>query len=66
MSASTKCASGAKGTAYPDATRSNRSICRPCYLAHLKRLVAIYGMAGSEKPRAEVLVELRRVEETTS
>jgi protein-arginine kinase activator protein McsA len=64
MSASTKCASCAKGTAYPNATRSNRLICRPCYVAHLKRLLAIYGMAGSEETRAEVLVELRRVEQT--
>ena len=63
MSAAKKCASCRDGEQYDGAKRSNRVICRTCYLAHLKRLVAIYGMAGSEETRAEVLVELRRVEE---
>jgi protein-arginine kinase activator protein McsA len=63
MTAEKKCAECRKEGAYLDAKRSNRLICRSCYLAHLKRLVAIYGMAGSEETRAEVLVEIRRVEE---
>lgn len=38
--------------------------CRSCYLAHLKKVAAIYASAGFEKRRQEVLVELRKAEET--
>ena len=63
MTAEKKCSECRKEADYPKPSQSTRPICRSCYLAHLKRLAAIYGGANYEDQRAEVLLELRRVEE---
>jgi hypothetical protein len=63
MTAEKKCSECRKEAHYLKPSQSTRPICRSCYLAHLKRLAAIYGGANYEEQRAEVLLELRRVEE---
>lgn len=63
MTAEKKCAECRKEADYLKPAQSTRPICRSCYLKHLKRLAAIYGGSNYENERAEVLVEIRRVEE---
>ena len=63
MTAEKKCSECRKEADYLKPSKGTRPICRSCYLAHLKRLAAIYGGSNYENERAEVLVEIRRVEE---
>jgi hypothetical protein len=63
MTAEKKCSECRKEAHYLTPARASRPTCRSCYLAHLKRLAAIYGGSNYENERAEVLAELRRVEE---
>ena len=63
MTAEKKCGDCRKEADYLKPAQATRPICRSCYLAHLKRLAAIYGGANYEEQRAEVLLELRRIEE---
>lgn len=63
MSAEKRCAD-CKATAMEEnQPHSNRPICRPCYLAHLKRLLALYSHDGLESQRATILSAIRKIEE---
>jgi len=63
MTAAKKCVECGKEAQYPATSHSSRPTCRSCYLAHLKRLAAIYGGAHLDDQRREVILEIRRVEE---
>ena len=63
MTAAKKCVECGKEAQYGASAHSTRPTCRSCYLAHLKRLAAIYGGANLDEQRKEVLLEIRRVEE---
>lgn len=63
MTAAKKCVECGKEAQYGASPHSTRPTCRSCYLAHLKRLAAIYGGANLNDQRKEVLLEIRRVEE---
>lgn len=58
-----KCETCGSPTLAVDRGRGQR-FCRSCYLAHLKKVAAIYGSAGFEEQRQAILVELRKAEET--
>jgi hypothetical protein len=63
MTAAKKCVECGKEARYPATPHSSRPTCRSCYLAHLKRLAAIYGGANLDDQRQAVVLEIRRVEE---
>lgn len=63
MTGAKKCAECRRDADYPKPPHSPRPICRSCYLAHLKRLAAIYGGANYDEQHRNVLLEIRKVEE---
>jgi hypothetical protein len=62
MIAAKKCAECRGVADYPKPPHSSRPVCRSCYLAHLKRLAAIYGGADYVEQHRNVLIEIRKVE----
>ena len=63
MKGEKKCRDCRKVADYVSPKHASSPVCRSCYLAHLKRLAAVYGGANYEDQYRTILVEIRRVEE---